>query len=141
MKDLQSLKHILKLGHRWHQRRLTEGAHHQLSSLEYCELVDQALSHAELQSHYRDLIVCSAAKTVDDLSDQERRDHYADLQRRQPDVTSPEDDYSSRLTNAVQSRGSDVLTNQELRNLLMDHWIEEYQNFGPEEWEALFQGE
>ena len=141
MKDLQSLKHILKLGHRWHQRRLTEAAHHQLSSCEYCELVDQALSHAELQSHYRDLIVCSAAKTVDDLSEQERLHHYADLQRSQSAVSSSEDDYSSRLTDAIQSRGSDVLTNQELRDLLMEHWIEEYRAFGAEEWESLFQGD
>ena len=141
MKDLHSLKRILKLGHRWHQRERIEGAHHHLSSHDYCALVDQALSHAELQGHYRHLIVTAAAKTVDALSDQQRSDHCANLQHNQLAVSSPEDDYSARLTEAVQSQGSDLLTNQKMRDLLMEHWIAEYQAFGPEEWEALFQGD
>ena len=156
MKDLHSLKRILKLGHRWHQRERIEGAHHHLSSHDYCALVDQALSHAELQGHYRHLIVTAAAKTVDDLSEQERLNHCAELQRPKAAISSPEndvassqpdrgfdgeDDYPSRLRNAIHSQGSDLLTNQEIRDLLLEHWIQEYQSFGLEEWEALFQGE
>ena len=103
--------------------------------------MDQALSHAELQGHYRHLIVTAAAKTVDSLSEHQRLDHCADLQGRQPAVSPPEDDYSARLTDAMQSQGSDLLINQKMRDLLMEHWIAEYQAFGPEEWEALFQGD